>query len=350
MAGRKKFAKERFHIFDRVIQIGEEMEDGQIADRIYVKVSDWLLENFENNYVLPIDYELYRELRFPIAKALVPLFQIWFYAARRNHFQPKIEKRYKELSELLGIRPAKHLSKIKETLEPSLQELKQYRLIGTWDFERTVDGLEFKLVATPGDRFLTERQIRMLSQPPALTHQIESQEFTLLLGELTKRGVVEDVARRLLMEATDLENVATQIAFGDFELTRKRNTINSIKNPPGFYRFLIENDVPVPEHIRAERELRKKGQQDLLMKEYEHYRHTEAERFLTSHYNERQICERVEAIQQKLLTLEPQWGYLSQQQLRDHSRFLLCEEVQSELELMSFEQFTQQSQLKLQFV
>src|SRR3954470_7481707 len=58
LSGRKRYSTDAFNIFDRVIGVGEELDNGEKAGLIHVFLSSWLLENFENNYVLPIDYEL----------------------------------------------------------------------------------------------------------------------------------------------------------------------------------------------------------------------------------------------------------------------------------------------------
>ena len=52
------------------------MPDGTTADRNYVWLSEWQLENINHNFLLPIDFEAYKQLRNHIAKALVPLLQI----------------------------------------------------------------------------------------------------------------------------------------------------------------------------------------------------------------------------------------------------------------------------------
>src|SRR5438270_6750972 len=111
LAGRKRYSTDAFSIFDRVVGVGEELENGEKAGKIHVYLSSWLLENFENNYVLPIDYEIYREMKLPIAKALVPLLHVWFYASRYCK-RVTVEKRYRELCELLGTRYYAHQSRI----------------------------------------------------------------------------------------------------------------------------------------------------------------------------------------------------------------------------------------------
>ena len=94
LARRKAWATDTFHVFDRVVAFGMEMPDGSTAERNYVWLSDWQIENINNNYLMPIDFDTYRKLRNHIAKALVPLLQVWLYASRNEgHF----EKRYQDL-------------------------------------------------------------------------------------------------------------------------------------------------------------------------------------------------------------------------------------------------------------
>src|ERR1041385_8199744 len=99
-AGRRIWAKDRFHVFDRAVSFGKELEPGKIADKNYVWLSEWQLENINNKHQLPIDLETYRQLKTHIAKALVPLLQIWLYASRD---QGSFEKRYGELCQILNI-------------------------------------------------------------------------------------------------------------------------------------------------------------------------------------------------------------------------------------------------------
>ena len=75
LAGKKRWVKDRFHVFERAVSFGKELEPGVVADRNYIWFSDWQLENINNNYLIPVDLETYRQLRNHIAKTLVPLLQ-----------------------------------------------------------------------------------------------------------------------------------------------------------------------------------------------------------------------------------------------------------------------------------
>jgi hypothetical protein len=55
-----------------------------------VWLSQWQLENLNNNYFLPIDFEAYKRLKNHTAKALVPLLQVWLLTpVRASGFSPR---------------------------------------------------------------------------------------------------------------------------------------------------------------------------------------------------------------------------------------------------------------------
>jgi hypothetical protein len=55
-----------------VVAFGMEMPDGSTAERNYVWLSDWQIENINNNYLMPIDFETYRKLRNHIWAGCTP--------------------------------------------------------------------------------------------------------------------------------------------------------------------------------------------------------------------------------------------------------------------------------------
>src|SRR5580698_8681368 len=116
VAGKRAFGKDVFHVFDRAVSFGKELPDGSIADRNYVWLSQWQLQNINDHHQLPIDLDIYRQLNNHIAKALVPLLQIWLYATRDDGV---FEKRYDELCQMLNIRQYRYESLIVRTLSPS---------------------------------------------------------------------------------------------------------------------------------------------------------------------------------------------------------------------------------------
>jgi hypothetical protein len=355
VAGRKNFVSDAFSVFDRVVRIGEELGNGEKAGRIYVFVSSWLLDNFERNYALPINYDLYRKLEFPIAKALVPLFQIWFYASRHNR-KCTIEKRYGELCDLLGIHRTKHKSRMAQALGPSLQELEETGLIKHWELQPTADGKDYKLVVSPGERFTYPLEARMLAAP----HSAESSDFQELFAELKKRGVHEIVAHQLLVNAADLAGIKLRLLYADSEVKRKQRTKNPIRNVPGFLKHLIETDFLPPQEFINQHLPNCSPHQNLSL-EYDRFVRAKARRYLENHFTPQQIQERIEEQKYRIARESEDLNYLLSQsleeQVRDQKTYeclsyvaedRMLQDVALEIDLPTFEQFAQNKQIALE--
>ncbi len=221
--------------------MGEVLEDGSIAEENYVWLSEWQLENINSRHTLPIDYDVYRTLQLHIAKALVPLLQIWFYASRREQCA---ERRYSDLCSLLGLQTFRALSRIKQQLKPSLNELKDRGFLSAWELAKTTDGTDYKLCLWAGSAFVSSADLRASESPerPALLGEKHAE----VLRALIDRGVREDRGRQLLIDLPNSQPAIDQIEWGDAEIRRKERTREPILNPPGFYIYLLESNYPVP--------------------------------------------------------------------------------------------------------
>jgi len=309
LANEKRRVKDRFRVFDRAVSFGKELPDGKMADKNYVWFSDWQLQNINSNYLLPIDLEAYRELKNHIAKALVPLLQIWLYATRDEGVY---EKKYAELCQILNIQQYKYLSLIRRTLEPSLNELKQVGYIADWQIEKTIDGESYKVAFYHGEKFHRDQRVRLSRKRPhnpageqpvgsdraPRHHTVEvnatpaSPSFDLqLVAEFTRRGIAEKKTAELLAKLKPDQDVVAQLELGDHLIQNGRVPI---VNPAGFYIHLIQNDTPVPEGFettakrrareeneRKERESRAAEEaRQLLEWEYDEYCQREVERYI----------------------------------------------------------------------
>ena len=174
LAGKKVWAKDRFRVFDRAVSFGRELEPGKIAEKNYVWLSQWQLENINNNYLLPVDFDAYKQLKNHISKALVPLLQIWLFASREEGY---FEKRYDEICQLLRIRQYHYLSEIKRNFAPSLDELVEHEYLESWRIEKTADRKSYKVILHHGEKFHQDRRKRM------------GQKEQLSAGEVPKRDI-----------------------------------------------------------------------------------------------------------------------------------------------------------------
>jgi hypothetical protein len=154
IAGKKRYASDSFVVFQRVRRTGQELEDGSLAEKNYVWLSDWYIENLNNYYLLPIDFETYKQLKNHVAKALIPLLQVWLYASREVG---RFEKKYSEICQTLNITQYKHLSLIKQKFSPSLDELVSHQYLESWEIEKTADKKDFKIIFNHGFKFYSDR-------------------------------------------------------------------------------------------------------------------------------------------------------------------------------------------------
>lgn len=181
-AGRKSWATDRFHVFERAVSIGQELPDGTVADKNYIWLSEWQLENINNNYVLPIDFETYKSLKNYISKALVPILQVWLYTSQE---EGAFEKRYDEFCQYLNVRQYDHLSKIKEKLSPALDELVAHGYIASWQIERASDGESYKVVLNHGHKFYADGRKRLAQRTTATGKGSRNrpEQLTLVAGD-----------------------------------------------------------------------------------------------------------------------------------------------------------------------
>jgi len=344
LADRKMWASNTFHVFEQVVRFGSAMTDGRVADRNYIWLSDWQLNNINNNHLMPVDLESYRKLRGSIAKALVPLLQVWLYASRNKG---RFEKRYEDLCEILDIKRETHRAHIRKQLGPSLDELVSFAYLRSWSIELTADGREFKLVAEHGPKFFETPAGEL---PPAQGAEGESEPFvpTNLAAKLMERSISERAARKLLRELPITQPVEQQIAWIDHLVASSP----SIKNPPGFYISLLRDNVPVPawflgqiaeqaaaeakasEHLRQQRE-------ELL---YNRYRRKALEEWVKNHVTaeewEAAVTERMKGIRKQY----PNLVESSQRELAEgFARSVYLEQVP----LMSLQEFLTSQQLSL---
>jgi hypothetical protein len=235
-AKRKRYMKDRFHVFEKVYTVGEELPNGKKAEQNYVFLSDWQLENLNHGYVLPIALEQYQQLRSDIAKNLVPLLYIWFYASSRP-----FQKRYSDLCQHLNIKTWAQYSRVKEQFSPALSELQEVGYLSEWELCRTVDGRDFKLVFTAGPIFREEGKPAEIRQRDDNTSP--DPQFTQILELLTARGVNERAARRLLFGVPGDVDVSEQIEWIDSVVAKDPR---KFQNPAGMYVTLIRDGILPP--------------------------------------------------------------------------------------------------------
>jgi Replication initiator protein A len=356
-AGRKVWAKDIFHVFDRAVQVGQELPDGKKADQNYVWLSDWQLENLNANYVLPLDLHTYRQLRSSIAKALVPLLQIWFFASGRR----PIEKRYGDLCQYLQIRRWPHLSKVRENFAPALEELRNLSFLELWDIQRTADNLDFKIVLHPGHRYSRDFRLRLAGQEPG--QPPHNPELDALLKELTSRGIREDTARHLLLDVPANQCIEDQLEWGDYLVHCGQK--GKFFNPAGFLVYLIRNNIEPPPHFETarRRELRRRAEEKhnqdraaqaaaqlrelRLAEAYREYQDHEIETYMQRAVSPEEMDREVKRIRKDILKDFRSAGMWPEETQKAVVMQKLKRTYEPRVPLLSLEEFCQRSQMPL---
>ena len=245
LADRRQYASDTFHVFERVVLVGEELHDGTRSDTYQVYLSHWQLNNLNQGYILPLDFNAYLQLRRDIAKALFGHLSVWFYASRG---QP-VEKSYSELCQLLHIRAYPHLSKARSVLEPALRELTEIGYLLSWELTQTARGNDFKLAVSPGERLLSLPNFSGVVNAEARAALEAS--LPCWVADLIARGVTERRARQLALDLPETQPVADQIEYADYLIAQDKRGRGKISNPAGFYIWVLEQNLSVPEDFQT---------------------------------------------------------------------------------------------------
>lgn len=359
--GSKRYAKDIFHVFNRVVLTGQETPEGSVAQMNYVFLSDWQLENINANYTFPIDFHSYRALRRDIAKALFGHLHTWFYASRGR----PIERKYVELCELLDIQRWPHLSKAIQVLRPGLDELIGIRYLESWELLRTADGSDFKLILSPGDRIV------QITRPKLATvvssNPVEDPEMQKIIEALVVRGVRESDARRVLLDIdTETQYIPDQIEWFDCQMQRMGS---SIRNPPGFLITSIRQNWPVPADFETSRkqqlqrdihntreadpqqfaDAQRKLRQLQLEEEYRVWVDKQVDESLLS-YPETRVRKRLKTLRTEILARYPHvysQGRTASDDcpaLNHHALLEFRREIATQLNVLPFEQFRKEQQ------
>jgi hypothetical protein len=110
-----------------------------------------------------------------------------------------------------------------------------------------------------------------------------------LYDELTRRGITQQQARRLLENAPADQPIAEQLAWGDQLIAQNHGRIY---NPPGFYVYLIREKVLPPSEFlttlrnnRTSSPMAPSAQDDPALRvAYEEYQRDEVEHYIEVHY------------------------------------------------------------------
>lgn len=256
-AAKKVYSDEVLHVFRTFRRTGSSNLNGTERQENYeVILEDWLLENLNQRYVIPEDFNAYKQLTRPTAKGIFGNLHLWFHASQGR----PVEKDYSELCNLLNVQTYPHLSKIRSTMGLALNELVSIKYLSKWDVQKMSSKSGYKVVMNPGDELLAilnnTRSDRR--EQPALGGRGESEnEPSSLNGEdqeavdlLKAHGIVPSRAMRLVASFGS-EVVCETVEYLASQVTR--GTRKNIDNPAGLIIYSLENSLPVPASFMSSR-------------------------------------------------------------------------------------------------
>ncbi len=248
---RKRYMNKTVHVFRSFTRLGSSnLDNSDKTDTFEVELEDWLLENLNESFVVPEDFNMYRKLVRPTAKGIFVYLYLWFYASQGK----EVEKDYAELCTLLNVRVYDHVSKIRETMGLSLADLVDIGYLKSWDIRPMSSKAGYKLVLAPGRAM---KEVLLLTQKKQLAFaagQMEppsTQMQEIARAALIEQGVSASKAMEL-MRKQDPQLVLDQIEYVNFQVQSDQRS--SIKNPAGYLISFIEGSQRIPPSFKTERQ------------------------------------------------------------------------------------------------
>ena len=346
LAARKRYANKTVHVFRSFTRAGQSnADDTGKTESFEVVLEDWLLENLNQSYVVPEDFNAYRKLKRPTAKGIFGYLHLWFHASHGR----QIEKDYTELCVLLNIPDYRHVSKIRDTMGRSLNELVEVGYLSNWDIRPMSTKQGYKLVLLPGDELL---HVLAISQRKQLGDQTTMNVYVdpiqqEALNALVERGVSAPKAASLTRQH-DPRLILDQIEYAEFLIAR--NGRKKVDNPAGFIIYTVENQVSVPpgfvtsrQHKQHEEHSSKEEERRFEVvrreNEYREWRHVRVEDHMNSRFPGGELKKRLREIISERMRSSERNERMSTSQQEALALQFLRKSIGDELAIPTFEQW-----------
>ncbi len=348
-----------------VVFAGEKLPDGRSADCVYLILSDTYLEVLNSAPMRPLNYE-YLKILPPAAQRFYEIVSYKMFAALK-HQQPQAKLAYSDFCTCSAIQRYFDYDHFKKQMYKIHKPHLDSGYLAKISYQHTVDGAgnpDWVMLYDPGPRARAEFQTfqkrtgagptpaaalenSINNEPP---EPVEAQVSTMrevpegaLEQELMKRGVSQQQARKLLGKTAAGQMVAEQIYWGDRLVQENRGRIY---NPPGFYIYLIRENVLPPaeflaESVPPETALNMQSAKDPeQLHAYEEYRREEIEHYIANHYSPAKYEEVIVQIEKRVQKQYRSAALWRPENLREVAAGLLRQEVAGRITFISPSDFT----------
>ncbi len=338
MAARKKYANKTVHVFRSFTRAGQSNLDGTGRSEAFeVVLEDWLLENLNQSYVVPEDVNAYRKLKRPTAKGIFGYLHLWFHASQGK----PIEKNYAELCVLLNIPSYKHLSKIRETMGRSLDDLGFIGYLSKWDIRPMMTRNGYKLVLSPGEEVLKVLAISHRKQIKAEGSEPEEDAWTVsqeeAVNELVAFGISNTKAKELA-RTYPADQVIDFVEYASSLIRRDKG--HKIQNPAGFVIYLLTGGITIPSDFVTSRKRKQDAVEQHLVSlrnEYEAMINKEIEREIADRFPGKLLHDKVKEILGQRSPADQEFDRMFPVQSFRIAKDLIGMELKESLSLPNFE-------------
>jgi Replication initiator protein A len=248
---KQRWIRDVFHLYDRVVFLGQTLPNGEIADTNYLVLSGWYLESVNARYVKPLDYTYYRSLKIPIASRLYELLGVKF---KRSLF---INYSYSKLCQLLPLTRYQYFAQAKRQLESAHQELIHTGFFDNVEWVKVNDSHDWLVNYYAGTRAKEEIQrwskqgalpppddLELGQMPPASSTPQQAEEDNDVVVALQNFGISKKTAKRLAKTHPE-QDVFEKLQLVQWLVDTKSPLVS--KNPQGFLvKALDEGYLPNP--------------------------------------------------------------------------------------------------------
>ena len=362
-AAKKVYSDEILHVFRAFRRTGSSRLNGTEKQEHYeVILEDWLLENLNQRYVIPEDFNAYKQLTRPTAKGIFGNLHLWFYASQGR----PVEKAYEELCNLLNVQAYPHVSKIRSTMGLALDELVSIRYLSGWDVHPMATQKSYKILLKPGEELL-----RILEQTmSADRHRPFPRANERLAGNLMLTGLEsfavpeDDQALKRLLEFGVLLRKARQLVdlYGQdrviatidaLQVQLRPGRRSPVENPAGLIIYSLENGLKVPvagaaESKEREGERRHKiaeGERRLELEiAYQDWLEVTREELLSTRYTPDELEKKLEQVVASYLKRDAAFARVPEAHRAIVARQVVLRELSEEQKLPGFDEWMQRQE------
>jgi hypothetical protein len=345
-----------------VIFAGEKLPDGRSADCVYLILNDPYLEVLNSAPMRPLNYE-YLKILTPAAQRFYEIVSYKMFAALK-HQHPQARLAYSDFCTCSAIQRYFDYDHFKKQMYKIHKPHLDSGYLAKIAYEQTLDGAgnpDWMMLYQPGPRAVAEFNtfqkragvaplLPAVEDPPASDPDVQITTMRDvpaegLEQELVQRGVSVDQARKLLLKVVPGQLVAEQIAWGDRLVRENRGRIY---NPPGFYIYLIRENVLPPNEFLAEHNSAEapqtappgSGTNAQLTHAYEEYRREEIQHYIDIHYPPEKYEEAISHLEKRVQKQYRSAALWRPENLRQVAEGLLRQEVASLIPFVSLDDFT----------